>query len=112
MSQHLTLIARLTAKPEHADALGKGLQQLIAPTSLEAGSLGYVLHRDNNDPNVWILYETWVSQADLDAHFKYPYTKELMARFPGLLAKEMELTYCSVVAPTGSASSSGSPGNS
>lgn len=97
MSTHLTLVARLTAKTEHADALGDELRRLVAPTAAEAGAIGYVLHRDNGDPRVWILYETWRSRADLAAHFDQPYTKALIARFPELLAKEMELTFCTVV---------------
>lgn len=99
MSDQLTLIARLTAKPEHAEALGDGLRQLIAPTLAEKGALGYVLHRDNDDPCVWILYENWRSRADLDAHFEQPYTKAMISHFPELLAKDMELVLCSVVTP-------------
>jgi NAD(P)-dependent dehydrogenase (short-subunit alcohol dehydrogenase family) len=77
----LTLIARLTARPNQAETLGEGLAALIAPTAAEAGSLGYTLHRDNNDPNVWILYETWASRADFDAHFEQPYTRAMLDRF-------------------------------
>jgi quinol monooxygenase YgiN len=67
----------------------------------EAGSLGYTLHRDNGDPNVWILYETWKSRADLDAHFEQPYTRAMLARFPDLLAREMELTFATTINPRG-----------
>ena len=97
MSQPLTLIAKLTAKPEHADALGDWLQQLVEPTRAEEGCLGYDLHHDDADRRVWVLYETWRSRADLDAHFDQPYTKALMSRFPDLLGREMELTFCTMV---------------
>ena len=93
----LTLIAKLTAKPEQAAALGEDLRGLIAPTLAEEGALSYRLHRDQDDQAVWILYETWRSRADLDAHFRQPYTRAVMARFPERLAKEMELTFCSEV---------------
>jgi len=99
MTSQLTLIARLTAKPQHAIELGEALKALIYPTSKEAGSLGYTLHRDNDDPNAWILYETWASRADLDAHFAQPYTKALLERFPDLLAREMELTFATAMNP-------------
>lgn len=99
MTAQLTLIARLTAKPDKAEELGDGLKALIYPTVKEAGSLGYTLHRDNDDPNVWILYETWKSRADLDAHFEQPYTKAMLARFPELLAREMELTFATAINP-------------
>ncbi|WP_323130876.1 putative quinol monooxygenase [Agrobacterium tumefaciens] len=63
------------------------------------GSIDYHLHRDNHDPSVWILYENWRSRADLDAHFEQPYTKAVMARFPELLARDMELTFCTMTSP-------------
>lgn len=50
MTKQLTLIARLTAKPETSDDLGNGLRQLIAPTLSEEGAIGYVLHRDKTTP--------------------------------------------------------------
>jgi quinol monooxygenase YgiN len=97
MTKQLTLIARLTARSETSEELGNGLRQLIAPTLSEEGAIGYVLHRDNDDANVWFLYETWRSRADLDAHFEQPYTKAMMARFPDLLASEMELTFATAI---------------
>lgn len=101
MTTQLTLIARLTAKPETSEDLGNGLRQLIAPTLKEEGAINYVLHRDNDNADAWVLYETWRSHTDLDAHFEQPYTKAMMARFPGLLAKEMELTFATAIDPRG-----------
>lgn len=98
-TEALTLIARLTARPGQAEVLGKGLQALIQPTAREPGSLGYTLHRDNEDPDTWILYETWASRADLDAHLAQPYTKTMMERFPDLLGREMELTFATAIDP-------------
>lgn len=95
----LTLIAKLTAKPEYADLLGDELRKLVAPTSAEAGSIDYLVHRDNDDPSIWILYENWRSRADLEAHFQQPYTKALMERFPEILARDMELTFASRASP-------------
>ncbi|EJT01564.1 putative quinol monooxygenase [Rhizobium sp. CCGE 510] len=99
MTDTLTLIARLTAKPDSAAVLGEALQALVSPTRAETGSIDYHLHRDSGDPAVWILYENWRSRADLDAHFQQPYTKAVMARFPELLAREMELTFCNMTSP-------------
>lgn len=59
MHSQLTLIAKLTAKPEYADTLGRTLQGLVGPTRLEEGSIDYHVHRNNDDPNVWIIYENW-----------------------------------------------------
>ncbi|USU10705.1 antibiotic biosynthesis monooxygenase [Sphingomonadaceae bacterium OTU29THOMA1] len=97
MSEQLTLIAKLTAKPEFADEIGAGLSVLLDQTRAEEGSIDYHFHRDREDPAVWIIYENWRSRADLDAHFEQPYTKALMERFPDLLAKEAELTFATMV---------------
>lgn len=93
----LTLIARLTAKPDAAESLGEGLRGLIAPTLREEGALEYRLHRDADDPNVWILFESWRSRGDLEAHFEQPYTKAVMSRLPDLLARDMELSFATPV---------------
>ncbi|MDK4715999.1 SDR family NAD(P)-dependent oxidoreductase [Rhizobium sp. CNPSo 4039] len=93
----LTLVARLTAKPDQAEALGEALRGLVEPTLTEAGAIEYRLHRDNDDPNLWLLYETWRSRADLDAHFTQPYTKAVLDQFPVLLARDMELTFATPV---------------
>ncbi len=61
--------------------------------------LRYTTVNDNDDPNVWILYETWKSRADLDAHFEQPYTRAMLARFPELLAREMELAFATAINP-------------
>lgn len=97
MTAPLTLIVRLAAKPEHAETLGEGLCAMIAPTLAEEGCLGYVVHRDNADPTVFIVYETWASAAALDYHFAQPYTAALFARAAEVLAKDAEMTYATVV---------------
>lgn len=97
MSDILTVIARLTAKPGQGNSLGEQLRQVVAPTRQEPGSLAYTLHRDIANPDVWILYETWASRAALDAHFQQPYMQELLARAPDLLAKEPEMTFATAI---------------
>lgn len=97
MSDQLIVIARLTAKHDQAEALGESLRQLIAPTRQEPGSIAYTLHRDNDNPAVWILYEVWTSRAALDAHFQQPYMQQLLGRAPEILAKEVEMTFATII---------------
>ena len=92
-SGQLTLIAFLRAKPDSADELGRRLSALVEPTRLEPGCIDYQLHRSSSDPGLWVLYENWRSQADLDLHFQMPYLRLMLADFPQLLRREMELHY-------------------
>ncbi|PZR94237.1 MAG: antibiotic biosynthesis monooxygenase [Stutzerimonas stutzeri] len=93
MSEELTVIARLKAKSGMEDIVGESLKRLIEPTRAEAGCLEYVLHRDNNNPAIWILYERWLSRAALDAHFQQPYMQQLLERAPQMLDEGVELTF-------------------
>lgn len=105
MSKQITVIAKFTAKPEYAQTVGDGIAGQVDRTRTEAGSIDYHLHRDQNDPNVWIVYENWRSRADFDAHLKMPYAAALQAQFPEQLAKDLELTFCTMI------SARPSPGN-
>jgi quinol monooxygenase YgiN len=92
MSAPLTLVARMRAKPGQEARLRAELQRLVAPTHAEAGCLSYDLHISQSDPALFLFYETWRSQADLDAHFETPHLKALVKILPEMLDGEMELT--------------------
>jgi quinol monooxygenase YgiN len=91
MSNQLTLIAFAKAKPGHADELGRRLNALVAPTRAEAGCVNYDLHQSKDDPTIWMLYENWRSEADLEKHFQTTPFKEFVARSHEVLANEMDL---------------------
>ncbi|HEY5758618.1 MAG TPA: antibiotic biosynthesis monooxygenase family protein [Steroidobacter sp.] len=57
MSDQLTLIAMLRAKPGAEEELGRRLGALVEPTLQEAGCIDYRLHRSNSDSGLWVLYE-------------------------------------------------------
>ena len=75
MSEPLTVVARVRAKTGQETRLRQELQRLVAPTLTEAGCLRYDLHESTTEPGWFLLYETWKSEADLQAHFQTPYLK-------------------------------------
>jgi quinol monooxygenase YgiN len=92
MSAPLTLIARMRAKPGQEARLQMELQRLLAPTHAEAGCITYDLNQSQTDPALFMFYEIWKCQADLDAHFQTPHLKALLKIAPELLEGEIELT--------------------
>src|SRR5215472_4106414 len=76
---------------------GRRLATLAAPLRAEPGNINYDLHRSNDDPDVWILYENWKAPSDLAAHFELPYMKAFLAELPEVLEGEMDLGHCSMV---------------
>ena len=62
------LTAIVKAKPGQEDAVKEALLSLVEPTRKEAGCLCYNLHQSKSDPTMFMFYEQWASQKDLDAH--------------------------------------------
>ena len=67
----LSLVAIIRAKHGLGDEPGRPLGTLVAPARAEPGNINYDLHRSNDDPDVWILYENWKVPSDLAAHFEF-----------------------------------------
>ena len=92
MSVPLTLIARMRAKSGQEARLWQELQRLVAPTRAEAGCITYDLHRSQTDPALFMFYENWKSQADLDAHFETQHFKAFIRILHEMLEGEMDLS--------------------
>jgi quinol monooxygenase YgiN len=85
----LTVVATIKAKNDTADKVRARLSKLVEPTRKEKGCVEYSLYRDNDNPSVFIFYENWESQTDLDVHMKSPHFKECFAAIEGLFEIEV-----------------------
>ena len=92
MSEPLTVVARVRAKTGQEARLRQELQRLVAPTRAEAGCIRYDLHESTTEHGWFLLYETWKSEADLDAHFQTPYLKTFFQLVPELADGPSEIT--------------------
>jgi quinol monooxygenase YgiN len=92
MSEPLTVVARVRAKTGQETRLRLELQRLVAPTLTEAGCLRYDLHESTTEPRWFLLYETWKSEADLQAHFQTSYLKAFFQMAPELTDGPSEIT--------------------
>jgi quinol monooxygenase YgiN len=92
MSEPLTVIARVRAKPGQESRLLQELKRLPAPTRAEAGCISYDLHQSQSDPALFVFYENWASQAALDAHFETPHLKAALKMVPELVDGTVDIT--------------------
>lgn len=74
------LVAIFHATPGHADDLRKSLLTLIEPTRAEAGCILYDLHENTENPDEFLFYEIWESQAHLADHDKSAHLEAHRAR--------------------------------
>lgn len=67
-NNQLTVIARILAKPEKKEFVKNELHKLIGPTRKEEGCINYDLHQDNENENLFLFYENWVSRELWQKH--------------------------------------------
>jgi quinol monooxygenase YgiN len=92
MSEQLTVIARLRAKPGHETQLRHQLQRLVIPTRAEAGCIIYELNESKSELGHFLFYEVWKSDADLEGHFQTSHMQAVGKVLPELLAEPMDLS--------------------
>ncbi len=91
---NLIVIAKLTAKENHAEAVKAALLGLVEPTLKEAGCLQYDCHQDIKNPHLFYFYEIWESAEHLKAHGKSDHIQAMGVKTKGLIVgRELNMMY-------------------
>lgn len=85
----LTVIAKVVAKKDSVESLKSELLKLVPPTRKEAGCIEYNLHQDNEDPAVFVFYETWGSRASLENHMNSEHFKNYVNAVGDLIEEKV-----------------------
>jgi len=65
----IALVVRLQAAPGNADAVEAELRKMVQVVHAhEPGCRSYVLHRSDDDPDLFVLYEQYDDLPALEAH--------------------------------------------
>src|SRR3546814_9548309 len=75
----VTNLAFIRAQPGRSGELGRRLRRLVVPSRREPGCISYDLHRADNDPDLWMVYENWRSTDDLQAHLATAHMRAFIA---------------------------------
>ncbi|MCX8656629.1 antibiotic biosynthesis monooxygenase [Gilliamella sp. B2894] len=75
MSQ-LNIVATITVKAEYHEAFQPIFKKLVEASRKEADCIHYELNQSITDPNVYVVIETWASQAAIDRHNATPHFVE------------------------------------
>lgn len=97
MSNKLTVVARVKAKPGKEADVKRVLFGLVAPTRAEAGCINYDLHQSHDDAALFLFYENWESKSHLDAHARSAHIQAFRARVGDLLAEPVEIRLFTLV---------------
>jgi quinol monooxygenase YgiN len=86
----LTIVARIVAKGPSVEDVKLELLKMIEPTRKEGGCLDYYLHQDNENPEVFIFYENWKNEEELNNHMGTDHFKALVAAI-GSITEEITI---------------------
>jgi quinol monooxygenase YgiN len=76
-STKVAVFARIPAQPGKRDELAKALEAALDNANKEEGTLTYILHVDDKEPDAVFFYELYSDQDALAAHGSSEFMKEL-----------------------------------
>jgi quinol monooxygenase YgiN len=85
----ITVVAKIVAKKDCVEAVKAELLKLIPPTRRESGCIEYNLHQDNQDPSIFLFYETWESAAYIENHISTNHYNEYVKALDGMLEEKI-----------------------
>lgn len=94
------ITARLFIEPEHVDEFIELFSELTELTLQEPGCTGYELFQDPDDPSRFLVFETYVNQAAVEAHFAAPYFAEYGEKIGRLASRPAEIVVFDVAGET------------
>jgi len=81
----VTVVAKVVAKKDAIGPVKAELLKMIPPTRQEEGCIEYRLHQDNDDPAVFIFYETL---ASLEHHLSSAHFRNYVAAVESLIVEK------------------------
>lgn len=92
------LLAELNAKPSAAQEVEGILRELVGVARAEPGNLAYAVHRQQDKPDAFVVYELYQDRAACDLHLASRPVQQALQRFDALLAGAPRIVFCNTVA--------------
>ena len=91
MSEHVSVVVKITARPDTVPAMRAVVLALAAASRKEAGCLRYDVLQNAGEPHVFMLVEEWSSATHLDAHNLTPHVHEAVMKAAPLAAAPLDV---------------------
>jgi len=87
----LSVVAKMTAKPDKVQEVKAALLALIEPTREEEDCIEYRLHQSREDEGLFFFYEKWTSKEALDSHLAKAHLQDFLSKADDLLDSEVDI---------------------
>lgn len=82
----LVIAGKIKVKPETRAEAAQAALKMVKATLAEPGCKTYGFYAELEDPNTFLIFEVWESEAALMQHFQTPHMAEFNAAAPRYLA--------------------------
>lgn len=103
----ILVVVKQPVRPKYSDQWPQLVAELAAATRAEPGCLSYDWCRSADDPNLWVLIETYRDAEAGDAHVQSEHFKKATQEMPKWLAAAPEIIHVEVPGDEWSAVSEG-----
>lgn len=100
MSQPHAFILHAHTRPEKSAEFEALFSSYVAASRSEPGCIEYHMLRDWQDPTLFIFYEVWASQADLDVHSALPHMVKFFENRMDYLVRDFEIRRIDMISPS------------
>ena len=90
--EKIAVLAKIKAKDGLAETVKQQALALVKPTRSEAGCISYDLHQSDEDENLFMFYENWISKQALDEHIQTPHLQAFIAKADELLDRPLDVS--------------------
>ena len=91
MDKRVSVVAKVTARPDKASEMRAVVLKLAAGSRKEDGCIRYDVLQNAAEPHVFVLVEEWTSNAHLDAHNLTPHVHEAIMSATPLAAAPLDV---------------------
>jgi quinol monooxygenase YgiN len=88
-----TVVAEVRAKAEFVEEVKRACLALVEPSRADKGCLSYDLYQSNDDPAIFIFFETWESREDIERHLESSHSLAFDDSTAGMLAGLEDIVY-------------------
>lgn len=92
----ILIVVRHPVRPEHADEWPSLMKEFTADTRAEPGNVSFDWYRSADDPNLWVLIETFRDGAAGKAHVDSRHFQAAISLLPQLLTGVPEIIHVEV----------------
>ncbi len=83
----LSVVAIVKIKDDSVELVKSEMLKMVESTIKEVGCISYTLHQDNENPNIFVFYESWSNEESLQQHLRTDHVQAYIIATKGCISE-------------------------